>query len=108
VSYIADSQEVEGGRFLRCVLCNTDWLYNRNRCVNCGNEDDKEMDYYYQEENRAVQLQVCQKCGHYIKLIDMRLDGLAVPHVEDVASLVLDLWAKERGFVKFENNIFGL
>jgi len=38
----------------------------------------------------------------------MRLDGLAVPHVEDVASLVLDLWAKERGFVKFENNIFGL
>jgi len=108
VSYIADSQEVEGGRFLRCVLCNTDWLYNRNRCVNCGNEDDKEMDYYYQEENRAVQLQVCQKCGHYIKLIDMRLDGLAVPHVEDVATLILDLWAKERGFVKFESNIFGL
>lgn len=108
ISYIADREEVEGGRFLVCVLCGTDWLYNRNKCVNCGNEDDNSMDYYYSEENRAVQLQCCHECGHYIKVIDMRIDGLAVPKVDDLATLALDLWAKERGFVRFERNLFGL
>lgn len=108
ISYIADKEDVEGGRFLLCVLCGTDWLYNRNRCVNCGNEEDNSIDYYYNEENRAVQIQYCHKCGHYIKIVDMRLDGLAVPVVDDIATLVLDLWAKERGFTRFERNIFGL
>ncbi|MFN7065460.1 MAG: formate dehydrogenase accessory protein FdhE [Aquificaceae bacterium] len=108
VSYIADAEEVEGGRFLQCVLCSTEWLYNRNRCVNCGNEDDKAIDYYCVGEKGSVQLQVCQKCGYYIKLIDMRLDGFAIPYLEDIASLTLDLWAKEKGFIKFERNVFGL
>lgn len=108
ISYIADKDEVEGGRFLLCVLCGTDWPYNRNRCVNCGNEEDNSMDYYYSEENRAVQLQYCHECGHYTKVIDMRINGLAVPNVDDVATLTLDLWARERGFVRFERNIFGL
>lgn len=108
VSYIADREDVEGGRFLICVLCGADWLYNRNRCVNCGNEEDDKIDYYHLSENRAVQLQACQKCGHYIKLIDLRVDGLAVPQVDDVATLVLDLWAKEKGFIRLEKNLFGL
>lgn len=108
VSYIMDREEIEGGRYLTCILCGTSWLYNRNRCVKCGNEDDNLIDYYCDESNRAVQLQACNSCKHYIKLVDLRTDGLAVPEVEDVASVVLDLWAKDRGFLRFERNIFGL
>ncbi|MCS7307572.1 MAG: formate dehydrogenase accessory protein FdhE [Aquificaceae bacterium] len=108
VSYIADRDEMEGGRFLVCVLCGTDWTYNRNKCANCGNEEDGEIDYYYEDGRKAVQLQSCQRCGYYMKLVDLRLDGLAVPQVDDVATLSLDLWAQERGFKRFEKNILGL
>lgn len=108
ISLISDREEREGGRFLQCVLCGAEWVFNRNKCVNCGNEDDNALNYYFSEENKAIQLQACDKCGHYIKLIDMRLDGLAVPKVDDLASLSLDLWAKEKGLVRFERNLFGL
>lgn len=108
VSYIADVEDIEGGRFLVCVLCGTEWLYNRSRCVKCGNEEDNSIDYYHQEEHRAVQLQACQKCGHYIKIVDLRVDGLAVPQVDDIATLTLDLWAREKNLLRFEKNILGL
>lgn len=108
VSYIADDEDVEGGRYLSCVLCNTQWLYNRTQCVRCANNEDNTLEYYYDEGERYVLLQVCKKCDTYIKVIDMRIDGLAVPHLDDIATLSLDLWAKERGFLKFERNIIGL
>lgn len=108
LSYIADTEDVEGGRFLVCPLCDSSWLYNRAMCVNCGNVEDDSIDYYYDQSSRAMQLQVCKKCRHYIKLVDLRIDGLAVPKVDDVATLTLDLWAKEQGFKRFEKNLFGL
>ena len=37
----------------------------------------------------------------------MRKEGLAVPDLEDIASVSLDLWAQEKGYVKFERNLLG-
>lgn len=108
VSYLADEEEYQNARFLSCVLCNTDWFFNRTKCVRCGCSDDDKLDYFYDENNRSVMLQVCRECGTYIKLIDMRLDGLAIPYVDDVASLSLDLWAQEMGFERFEKNPFNV
>ena len=108
VSYIMDTEEVEGARFLSCVLCHTSWLYNRTKCVRCGNVDDEHFEYFYDQESRYIQLQVCKKCNTYMKLIDLRVDGLAVPHIDDVATLSLDLWAREKGFERYERNILGL
>ncbi|ADO45325.1 formate dehydrogenase accessory protein [Hydrogenobacter thermophilus TK-6] len=108
VSYIADGEDVEGARYLVCVLCNTEWLYNRTQCVRCGNNEDNTLEYYYDQGESYAILQVCKKCDTYMKVIDMRKDGLAVPHLDDIATLSLDLWAKERGFLKFERNIIGL
>jgi FdhE protein len=108
VSYISDTEEIEGARYLSCVLCNTAWLYNRTKCVKCGNHEDDAFEYYYDERERYALLQVCKKCNTYIKIIDMRIDGLAVPQFDDIATLSLDLWAKEKGFIKFEKNIIGL
>ncbi|RMH81111.1 MAG: formate dehydrogenase accessory protein FdhE [Acidobacteria bacterium] len=108
LSYLADTEDVEGGRFLVCPLCDSHWLYNRAMCVSCGNVEDESIDYYYDQSNSAVQLQVCKRCGYYIKLVDLRIDGLAIPRMDDVATLTLDLWAEERGFKRFEKNLFGL
>jgi formate dehydrogenase maturation protein FdhE len=35
------------------------------------------------------------------------VDGLAVPLVDEVASVPLDLWAAEHGYKKLEANLMG-
>jgi len=107
VSFLMDTEEWEGARFLRCSLCLTDWLYVRTKCVNCGNVEDYDLDYFTSPDIDYIEIQTCRKCNHYIKIVDLRKDGLAVPDLEDVASLSLDLWAQDQGFVKFERNLFG-
>ncbi len=107
VSFLMDTEEWEGARFLRCSLCLTDWLYIRTKCVNCGNVEDNKMDYFMVQDFDYIKIQACQKCNHYIKIIDLRKDGFAVPDLEDIASVSLDLWAQEKGYTKFERNLFG-
>ncbi|GEM_PF-767208 len=108
VSFLMDTSEWEGVRFLRCSLCLTDWLYERTKCTVCGNNEDDKLSYYTSEEVKHVELQVCNLCNHYIKNVDMRKDGLAVPDVDDVATVALDLWAGEQGYLKVERNLLGL
>ena len=107
VSFLMDSEEGEGVRFLRCSLCLTDWVYVRTMCVNCGNNEDDKIDYFVEKDIDYIHLQVCRRCEHYIKVVDLRKDGLAVPDLEDIATVTLDLWASERGYMKIEKNLFG-
>ncbi len=107
VSFITDAEEGEGARFLRCSLCLTDWLYVRTMCVNCGNSEDDKLEYFVDQDQNYIHIQTCKLCGHYIKIVDMRKDGFAVPDLEDIASVSLDLWAQEKGYVKFERNLLG-
>jgi len=107
VSFLMDAEEGEGARFLRCSLCLTDWFYIRTKCVNCGNSEDDKLDYFVDQNQDYIHLQTCKVCDHYIKVVDMRREGLAVPDLEDVASVSLDLWAQEKGYIKFERNLLG-
>jgi formate dehydrogenase maturation protein FdhE len=40
--------------------------------------------------------------------VDLRSRGDAVPLVDDLASVELDLWASERGLTRVATNLFGL
>ena len=42
---------------------------------------------------------------HYIKSVDLTVDGLAVPEVDELAAIPLDLWATERGYAKITPNL---
>ena len=42
-----------------------------------------------------MRIDACDRCQHSIKTIDLTKDGLAVPCVDDIASVPLDLWARE-------------
>ncbi|RLJ71107.1 Tat proofreading chaperone FdhE [Hydrogenivirga caldilitoris] len=107
VSFLTDTEEWEGGRLLRCSLCLTDWLYIRTKCVECGNNEDDKLDYFVSQDVSYIELQACTQCHRYIKLVDMRKDGLAVPDLEDIASVSLDLWAEGEGYTKVEKNLLG-
>jgi formate dehydrogenase maturation protein FdhE len=60
------------------------------------------------ESRPHVRLDECSSCARYLKTVDLRSRGDAVPLVDDLASVELDLWASERGLTRVEMNLFGL
>jgi FdhE protein len=101
--------EGDGGkRFLLCGLCFTEWEYRRLLCPNCGEEDKDKLPVYTAEEFPHIRVESCDTCRVYLKAIDLTRNGRAVPEVDELASVVLDLWAAEHGYTKLQPNLFGM
>jgi FdhE protein len=100
--------EGDGGkRFLICSFCNTEWEFRRILCPNCGEEDYAKLPRYTAEDISAVRVEACETCHCYLKSVDLTVDGLAVPLVDEVATAPLDVWAMENGFHKIKRNLMG-
>jgi FdhE protein len=100
--------EGDGGkRFLLCSLCLTEWEFRRILCAACGEENHQKLPRYSAEDLAAVRVEACDTCHFYLKSIDMTVDGLAVPLVDEVATVPLDLWAAEHRYKKIEGNLMG-
>lgn len=95
-------------RFLLCGLCFTEWEYRRLVCPNCGEEDKDKLPVYIAEEFPHIRVESCDTCRVYLKSIDLTKDARAVPEVDELASVVLDLWAAEHGYSKLQPNLFGM
>ncbi|HZJ54434.1 MAG TPA: formate dehydrogenase accessory protein FdhE [Myxococcaceae bacterium] len=95
-------------RFLGCGLCGTEWQTNRIRCPSCGETDPDRLPGWQSETFPTARVEACETCQRYVKSVDMTIDGLAVPEVDELRSLSLDLWAVERGYVRLEPGLAGL
>ena len=95
-------------RFLLCSLCFTEWEFRRLLCPNCGEEDKDKLPVYTAEEFPHVRVEACDTCRVYLKAVDLTKNGLAVPEVDELASVALDLWAAEHGYSKLQTNLFGM
>jgi FdhE protein len=60
------------------------------------------------ERHAAVRIEACDACQRYIKSIDLTVDGRAIPEVDDLCSLSLDLWAVEQGYERIEPSLAGV
>jgi FdhE protein len=101
--------EGEGGkRSLVCSSCATEWDFRRILCPNCAEEDPLKLPRYSAEEFPHVRVEACETCKRYLKSVDLTLNGLAVPLVDEIAAAPLDLWAAEHGYQKIELNLMGL
>jgi FdhE protein len=100
--------ESDGGkRFLVCSFCATEWEFRRILCPMCGEVDYQKLPRYSVEEMSAVRVEACDTCKYYLKSVDMTVDGLAVPLVDEVATAALDVWAIDQGFHKISPNLMG-
>ena len=100
--------EGDGGkRFLLCSLCLTEWEFRRILCPACGEENHRNLPRYSAEQVDAVRVEACDTCHFYLKSVDMTVDGLAVPLVDEVATVPLDLWAGDHGYKKITPNLMG-
>jgi FdhE protein len=101
--------EGDGGkRSLVCSLCSSEWEFRRLVCPSCGEERNDRLPVYSAAEFAYVRVEACETCHSYIKSIDLTKNGLAVPCVDEIASVSLDLWAEENGYRKIERNLLGL
>ncbi|HXA51882.1 MAG TPA: formate dehydrogenase accessory protein FdhE [Candidatus Acidoferrum sp.] len=76
----------------------------RDACAACGGP----LHTYASAEFAHIRVEACDSCGTYVKAVDLAQDPSAVPEVDDLASVPLDLWAAEHGYRKSSPNLFGL
>ena len=101
--------EGEGARrSLQCSFCLREWAFRRVLCAHCGETEKEKLPYYTTEECKHVRVEACDTCKHYLKSVDLSLDGLAIPLVDEVALAALDVWADGHGYVKIQKNLLGM
>jgi len=77
-------------------------------CPNCGEEDHRRLPVYSAAQFAHVRIEACDRCHTYLKAVDLSKTGLAVPHVDELATVALNLWAEQSGYHAMQPNIFGL
>jgi len=91
----ARQEKVEGKRFLICSLCETEWLFNRMTCPQCGNDDHTTLGYFTVEGIEDWKVSFCRKCNTYFKEI-ITNEPVSVFDLE--LNVQLDLLARGEGF----------
>jgi FdhE protein len=137
LSYFALPSEdlASGGRFLVCARCHASWGYARMTCPGCGEDSSSRLPIFSEEgtasgergsvvrglegrlgDHRAavgkpvfphMRIEACETCRCYLLNVDIAADPTAVPVVDELAALPLDLYARERGFSKIIPNLMG-
>jgi FdhE protein len=97
-------------RSLVCGRCASWWSFPRATCVGCGEDDSRQIASFLVDDQRWVRVDTCATCRGYIKTFDLRQTGgvAAVPLVDDVATLTLDVWAQQRGYARAVLSLAGV
>ena len=108
VAVIRDLPDALGSRSLVCSICATEWRFRRLTCPHCGETEADKLPVHTAESITHVRVDACSTCSRYIKTVDLRKRGDAVPLVDELAAVELDIWAQEQGLTKLRANVLGL
>jgi hypothetical protein len=128
----ADDPLVSGHRYLLCARCGQSWSYSASACAYCGETSGSRRTIYAERRDEPVvrggaasrdaarslppadaptfphaSIDACDSCERYLIDIDVARDRQAVPEVDELAALPLDLFAAERGLSKITSNLMG-
>ena len=95
-------------RLLGCALCGGEWPLGRILCPCCGEGDPVKLPSFQSDSHPTVRIEACESCRRYVKSIDLTVDGRAIPEVDDLVSLSMDLWAAGEGFTRIEPGLAGV
>jgi Protein involved in formate dehydrogenase formation len=128
LSFRAHTDEglVSGRRRLACARCAADWSYTTSACASCGETAGTSRTVYTERREWPVvgrgdgatgraggpvfphlRIESCQSCVRYLIDVDLGHDARAVPEVDELAALPLDLHAAELGLSKVTPNLMG-
>ncbi len=123
-------------RRLLCSRCGWLWTYPRLTCASCGERQTSHLHVFAEEGTTEgemsgsiirgldgvrppagprvtpwfphVRVEACRTCHRYVLGVDLTRDSRAVPIVDELAALPLDLYAQEQGFIKIVPNLLGV
>jgi hypothetical protein len=133
LSYFAPAPEhlATGPRKLMCARCGVAWGYPRMTCAACGEDDSAKLTVLSEEGTTSgerdsvvrglpgalrapddamfphMRIEACDTCRRYVLNVDLATDPLAVPVVDELAAIPLDLHARDRGYTKVIPNLMG-
>ena len=93
---------------LVCSLCLRSRPFPRARCPGCDESTEDRILSFSAREFVHLRLQVCETCQAYLPLVDLSRDPQAIPEVDELAGLPLDLWAQDQGYHKLQPNLAGI
>jgi FdhE protein len=121
-----------GPRMLVCARCSTAWGYARLTCAACGENTSSQLHVFAEigtasgERGSVIRglssgvapsphdatfphmrIEACNSCRRYLLAIDVARDRMAVPLVDEMAAIPLDLYARDRGYAKTTPNLVG-
>jgi hypothetical protein len=115
---------VSGRRHLVCARCSHSWAYSSSACPGCGETSGSRSAVYAERRDGPVvgrlaenderatfphlRIAACTACRRYVIDVDRGRDSQAVPEVDELAALPLDLYAADQGLVKITPNLMGL
>lgn len=111
VSYLAESGEalVSSPRRLLCCRCGESWVFQRMTCAGCGEEASAKLPIFADADRLPhLRADACETCRRYLITVDLRRDPEAVPLVDELVALPIDLYAQERGFAKITPNVMAI
>jgi FdhE protein len=95
-------------RSLICSFCATEWNIGRMVCPACGEQTVEKLAVYTADRFPHVRVEACDTCRYYIKTVDLTKNGHAVPVVDELATIPLNLWAQQHAYVKLRANLLGI
>jgi Protein involved in formate dehydrogenase formation len=123
---------VSGHRELQCARCGQSWSLSGSVCAYCGETQGARRTVYTEHQpgprvGRGKQrdtgrdtsrdtsdvtfphlrVEACANCQRYLIDVDLGRDPMAVPEVDELAALPLDLYAAEHGLSKITPNVMG-
>jgi hypothetical protein len=129
VSFRTDTGDrlVSGHRELQCARCAQSWSYSGSACAHCGEAGGARRTVYSEHRDKPrvgrdsrdkrdngggtlfghIRIEGCATCRRYLIDVDLGRDPMAVPEVDELAALPLDLYAAERGLSKITPNLMG-
>jgi FdhE protein len=111
-----------------CGFCLTEYAAGRLGCPSCGEERFEKLAVFRADGQSdqssasaphvpvadpgsalaAARIDACDTCRVYLKTIDLTKDATAVPVVDDIATVTLDVWAREHGYTRLRSNLLRL
>jgi hypothetical protein len=105
---VAGEALVTAPRYLLCSICSQGWEYPRMVCAGCGSNDSAKLPIFADSDRFPnVRGDACEVCRRYLLTVDLPKDPGAIPVVDELAALPLDLFIRERGFTKITSNLMG-
>ena len=95
-------------RSLICSFCATEWDYRRIVCPACGEQEFDELPIYTADTMQHVRVDACESCKSYLLSVDLTKEADAVPVVDELASIPLNIWAQQQGYRKLQPNLLCL